>query len=176
MDAEESNAVAVAGRCEASPVKSKKQLRQEKSKPSRESPRLATSAFHDADLPAFDRVKKLKNFDRFTGDIENLLTELIDKVLTREVAEPRATRRDELATLLLWHAEFQAQVREGADKTVASMEMRSFISELGDAFEKVADKNAKDAKKTPYDTLIKVFSIKKNQKQSRRRRSEEHED
>ncbi|QPG94165.1 hypothetical protein C2857_005069 [Epichloe festucae Fl1] len=176
MDAEESNAVAVAGHCEASPVKSKKQLRQEKSKPSRESPRVATSAFHDADLPAFDRVKKLRNLDRFTGDIENLLTELIDKVLAQEAIEPRASRRDELATLLLWHAEFQAQVRQGGDKTVGSTEMRSFITELGDSFEKVVEKDAKDAKKTPYDTLIKVFSIKKNQKQSRRRRSEEHGD
>lgn len=171
MDAEECNAVA--GHCEASPVKSKKQLRQERSKSRRESPRLTTSASHDADLPAFDRVKKLENFDGFTGDIENLLTELIDRVLTQEAAEPRATRRDELATLLLWHAEFQAQAGKGGDETVRSMEMRSFISELGDAFEKVAEKHVKDAKKTPYDTLIKVFSIKKNQKQSRRRRSEE---
>ncbi|KAG6011002.1 hypothetical protein E4U21_000033 [Claviceps maximensis] len=173
---------------------SKKQLRHEKNKPkprsrnsstSQDTPPSTAPRIQDAELSAFERVKKLKHFERFNGDIENRLTELIDKVLAagEESVEPRPERRDELAALMLWHAEFHALAlarrrERGDDDKAGSMEMRTLISELRGCFDRVtcADRAGRDTERAPYDALIKVYSMKKKQKESRRRRSQEMED
>ncbi|KAG5912572.1 hypothetical protein E4U53_005271 [Claviceps sorghi] len=161
----------------STPARSKKQLRHEKHKPrndggSGNGGAAGAAAGQDAELSAFERVRRLEHFDRFRGDVEDRLTELIDAVLAGEAVEPRADRRDELATLLLWHAEFHALAREGGDRNADSMEMRTLISELRGCFDRVADKESRDTERAPYDALIKAYSMKKKQKESRRRRSQ----
>ncbi|KAG5998214.1 hypothetical protein E4U43_002480 [Claviceps pusilla] len=170
----------------SSTARSKKQLRHEKhhsrnrncSSGSQTTPPTgAAASLQDAELSAYERVKKLEHFDRFNGDIEDLLTELIDKVLAGGESvelEPRPDKRDELATLMLWHAEFHALAREGegGDRNAEDMEMRTLIAEMTDCFDKLMEKGFnKDAERTPYEALIKAFSMKKKLKESRRRRS-----
>ncbi|KAG5978970.1 hypothetical protein E4U55_005703 [Claviceps digitariae] len=192
MDApgQKSRAASGSPRSPPSTARSKKQLRHEKHKPrnrhrngsdgssgSSSSSSSAGPGIQDAELSAFERVKRLKHFDRFDGDIEDLLTELIDKVLAGgEGVEPRAEKRDELATLMLWHAEFDALAREGGDKNAESMEMRALILELGECFDRVTHTEGRDTERAPYDALIKVYSMRKKQKESRRRRSREKDE
>ncbi|KAG5925931.1 hypothetical protein E4U42_003811 [Claviceps africana] len=161
-------------------ARSKKQLRHEKHKPrnggGRGAAGRAAAGVPEADVSAFERVRRLKHFDRFRGDVEDRLTELIDVVLAGEAVEPRADRRDELARLMLWHAEFHALARGGADRNAESMGMRTLIAELRGCFDRVTDKELRDTERAPYDALIKAYSMKKKQKESRRRRSQGQEE
>ncbi|KAK2591365.1 hypothetical protein QQS21_010942 [Conoideocrella luteorostrata] len=134
------------------------------------------SAPHDEERSAFKRVKNMKCFERFTDDIGDKLIEFIDQILSQESTEPDAAKRNELAELFLWHAEFESErMGEEKGKPESDEEMRAIIAKLETTFGTVAGKEAKDATKSLYEPLIKRLSIKKN-KLSRSRRNESHKE